>query len=140
MNTSKIRYIAINGEDQESTLTSADRRQFGGSHHESFDLMNTEDIKIKRKGRVKFLSFLNLITYIVLIIILSVCVVLRTKGHVFERENSKSPLALNDNLKNAAWIIVLVLKGIFALLPFIAKSDELEEIIYDKIKLSYFII
>ena len=71
------------------------------------------------------------------ITIISVIVWMDIQGSLFDLENLTSPLALNHYLKNAVWVTVIILKGVFAMLPFLVASSELQDIIHDRIKLSY---
>mmetsp|Transcript_28968 Transcript_28968/g.33068 ORF Transcript_28968/g.33068 Transcript_28968/m.33068 type:complete len:178 (+) Transcript_28968:18-551(+) len=101
------------------------------------DLINMQEIAIERKIQFERLAYLNIASYMVEVIILSIIIWLKSEGNIFHLEKFDSPLALNNNLKNAAWTTVFILKAVFAWMPLLIDHDDFEDILIDKIKYSF---
>lgn len=122
------------------SIINAERNSFGKS---TAKISNTEKIinfhKIER-GRSSIyqrLAYLNLVSFMIEVIILGILIWSKSEGNIFNLEKFKSPLALNNKLKDAAWVTVFSLKAIFAYLPLINEQKDFEEIVIDKIRFSF---
>jgi hypothetical protein len=70
-------------------------------------LINFTEIAVKRENQVQNLILLNVTSYMLMMISISVIILSGAQGSIFDLQNFHSPLAINENLKNAGWISVL---------------------------------
>lgn len=103
----------------------------------SFGFINFQEIAVNRRQTMERLALLNLASYLIEIATLSIIIWSGAQGNIFNSQQYNSPLALNNKLKNVAWVAVFLLKGVFAFLPLLNTESEFDDIVIDKIKYSY---
>jgi len=99
--------------------------------------INFNEIAAKRKVQAKNLIFLNIASYVTVIVTLVLIVLSGAKGSIFDSQYGLSPLALNEYLKNAGWILVFILKGVFAIFPLLYYQEDFNETVIFRIRYSF---
>ena len=90
-------------------------------------------IEMGRSSIYQRFAYLNLVSYMIEVAILGILIWSKSEGNIFNLDKFNSPLALNNKLKDAAWVTVFSLKAIFAYLPLLNEQRDFEEIVIDKI-------